>query len=367
MNTYTDLINDLELTSSDEAIVSAVLSKNNTIKRKKIRTTLVSVMVMVVLAASTITAGAVNDWDYAALLQRIFNNNQTVADSISSDINYSVVKNTYDGITFEVSALYADMESLFIVVEISSEEPMFYEPLDISTGSLMSTLILVPDSPNPIYSERVSFMVNDFSYYVIDETRLVAVVYFGDHMFAGEAQITYPDGFTSYVFSFSEAVAKGREFALLFGNVPLPENSNYEGLPLRGGGAEVRFTVNEVNEQNTIQLYPELTLDNDDVLNEIRINPFSIVARFEGNAQILDRPILQYLSDTVIVMSDGETIPLNVFDYDGGIIRSKSQYYCVGDNSSRTGWYATFHHDKLFDLDEIAAIIVKGNEIPVVR
>jgi len=365
MNTYNDLLNDLELTSSDEAVVSAVLNKNNTIKRRKIHRAVVSVIIIVVLATSTITAGAVNDWDYAALLQRIFNNNQTVADSISGDINFSVVNNTYDGITFEVSALYADMDSLFIVVEISSKEPMFYES---STGqimgSLMSTLTLVPDKPDPEYSERVSFLLNDFSYYVIDETRMIAVVYFGAHVFAGKVEQSAD--YIYYVQSFNEAVAAGREFALLFGRVPLPENPDYEGLPLRGGGAEVRFTVNEVNEQNTILLYPDLSLENDDILKEIKINPFSVVAVFEGDEHLFKRGVFQHLANTAIIMNDGEMISLDEFDYDGGMIRSKSQYYfCFSDNSSRSGWSATFHHDKLLDLDEIAAIIVYGIEIPI--
>ena len=352
MSTYTDLIDDIEPTSSDEAVITSVLNKNRIVKRKKVRNLAVSVFLITIFAAMTITVGAVNDWDYTAVLQRIFNDNPVVAVSMENDKDYRVINNTYDGITFELNGLYADDESLFLIVEITSETPRFLEPLRVTGGSALRALLLAPNSPESdrLYTnwpDRPGFTTSDFHYYVIDETRMIAVIYFGE-----SRPYQVPAGITSYVHPFHEAAASNREFVLLFGDIMLPDGDDYSGLYLRGGSAELRFTVDAIDTQNIILINSDLPPMNNAILNELRITPFSMTIRFDGLSVIVGEYV-------VFLMKDGEAKPLHTLS--AGF--SKGYF---SDNENHT-WIATFHHDNLLDLDEVAAVIFNGVEIPVIR
>jgi len=361
MNTYNDLINDLEPASSERDVVTAIIDKNRMLKRKKVRSIYVSVIVIAILTTMTITVGAVNDWNYTNLLQNVFDNNQIVAESIENETNYRVVNNTYDGITFELAALYTDIESLFLIVDIISEKPVFNES-DTVAGSLLSTLVLISDSPGRPDFTVPDFMVNDFSFYLIDETRMIAVFFFAeplsdDVLFANQV---------SHVSSFREAVEAGREFALLFGHTNF---SGHSGLPLKGGGAEVRFIIDSMDGHNVILMNPDLQLESDLILKEIRITPFSIVIRFDGVVEKLDKDIFYYdngwKTDISILMDNGEIKALDMLDNNGGWLRSMSSGF-LADYENHS-FFATFNHDRLLALDNVAAIIFKGVEIPVTR
>ena len=352
MSTYTDLIDDIEPTSSDEAVIASVLNKNRIVKRRKVRNLAISAFIVTIFAAMTITVGAVNDWDYTAVMQRIFNDNPVVAGSMEGNANYRVINNTYDGITFELTGIYADDESLFMIVEINSEKPIFAEPLRVNGGSALRALLLAPDSPqsDQLYTnwpDRVGFTMSDFRYHVIDETRKIAAIYLGE-----SRPFQVPAGMTSSVHPFHEAAASSREFVLLFGDIMLPDGPDYSGLYLSGGSAELRFTVDAIDKQNVILINRDLPSVYNGLLKEIRITPFSLIIRFDG----LSVPAEEYVD---IVMKDGEIIPL----------RSISAGFGMGflsDYENHT-WAATFHHDQLLNLDEVAAVIFNGIEIPVVR
>jgi len=365
MSTYTDLLDDIEPKLSDNYIITSVIEKHRVAKRKKIRNLSISVFVLTILATMTLTVGAVNDWDYNRLLQRVFNGNQIVGDSIEKEISYRIVNNTYDGFTFKLSGLYADDESLFLIIEITSEKPVFNESYE-ARGSLLSTLALVSDSTGSETAQVTDFTMNDFHYYIIDETRMVVVNFFA------EPSLTLnpaPDELTSNTYPYHEAVANGREFTLIFGDASHTDlfSSTYTGLPLKGGGAEVRFTIDAFNEQNVLMMYPDISLENGDVLKEIRLTPFSIIVRFDGVAQ----NILAYTDDygwvteISILMNDGTQKSLEMLNNDGGLLRSLSGgYHADSENHS---WIASFHHNRLLDLDEVAAVVIYKIEIPVNR
>ena len=370
MSTYTELLDDIEPKSSDEAIIASVLEKNRIIKRKKIRNLTVSGVVLTLFMAMTITVGAVNDWDYAAVLQRVFNDNRIVADSLETEINYSVVNNTYDGIDFELIGLYADEDSLFLVVEITSEKPVFKEPLYVTGGSLLSSLILLPERAGSEVVQLTDFTVNEFSYYVIDETRMIAVSFFaetigGDHL-ANTAE-------SSNVFPFTEAIATGRELTLLFGDALYYDAFKQEsfGLPIGvDGGAELRFTVDAMHKQDVILLYPDVPLRNVAVLKELIITPFSFLARFEGNGILA----ITYTHDGGIITnihvkkSDGEIIPFE--RWSGGSKRGLLSSFSIGYHGAdyeNHSWFATFQHDMLLVIDDIVAVVIDDTEIPIIR
>jgi len=359
MSTYTDLIDDIEPRSSNEAIIASVIEKNRIIKRRKIRNLSVSAFVLTIFMAMTITVGAVNDWDYSAVLRRVFNNNPFVANSMENDINYEITNNTYDDITFELTGLYADDESLFLIVDIKAEKPKFTEDDAMHVGNAPSSLVLISEISGSESVYYTDFSSSDFSYHFIDETRMIAVIFFTEPISDG--------GAITNVFPIKEAVATGREFTLLFGNTTL---SDAHSLPLSGGGAEVRFTVDEINKQGSIKLNPDVSLRGVAILSELKITPFSFLARFEGNGI----GAITYTHDSGVItkiqvmMSDGERIPL---DYWGGgskrgLLRSFSIGY-LGHDNERHGWAGSFQHDMLLDIDEIIAVIIDDTVIPVIR
>jgi len=364
MSTYTDLLNDIEPKASNEAVIDSIIDKSRIIKRKKIRNLSVTVIVLTMFMAMTITVGAVNDWDYTSLLQRIFNNNQIIADSIENNVNYRVVNNTYDGITFELTGLYADKESLLLVVDITSDKPIFSESKDARGGSLISSLIIASESPDPSIPIMPNFSMNDISYYILDDTRMVAVVFFAEQFII---EYPFPEGTTSYIYPFHEAVAKGKEFALLFGDNTFGNNPHVHGLPLDGGNAEVRFTVDSIDERNSILLSPDLTLADNVLLKEIRLTPFSLVARFDGTTGNLGNGFFHtndgWETDISLLMSDGEVKPLEYLNNGSGLLNSFSGgSHADYENHS---WVASFNHAQLLDLDEVVAIIFYDIEIPV--
>jgi len=368
MNTYVELLDEIVPSSSDEDIVTAVLNKSSKIKRRRTRSIGISIITLVILTSMTITVGAVNDWDYAAFLRNIFNNNQIVADSIEHDANYRVINNTYDGLTFEMTGLYTDDESLFLLVEITSGKPIFNNSY-LARGSITSSLCIVSEAADSEIAQFLDFKVNDFNYYLIDETRIVAVTFFTEPAWDGGPVFTADVSNSS---SFREAVVSGREFSLLFGDVSLSDmfGQSLGGLPLRDGGAELRFKIDAFAEKNVLTMYPEIQFGNDTILKELRITPFSFRAYFSGNARELGDGFSYsydygYTTDISIVMNDGEVKPLEILNNGGGLLRSfSSGYHADHENIS---WIATFGHDQLIDLDNIVEVIFHGITIPVTR
>jgi len=364
MSTYTDLIDDIKPQLSDESVIASVLAKNQIVKRKRIRNISVSVFVLTVFATMTLTVGAVNDWNYASLIQRIFNNNQIVADSIDNETSYRVTNNTYEGFTFELSGLYADEESLLLIVEITSDKPVFNESY-AARGSLFSTLVMISNSTGLEIAYTANFTVNDFQFYVINENRIILVNVFAEPK--NPVEFTY-DEHTSNVFQYNKAVLEGKEFTLLFGDASHSDifSKSFNGLPLKGGGAEVRFTIDAFNDQNVIMFYPDISFGINEVVKEIRLTPFSIIVRFEGIANSLDSEYVEnygWMTKIAILMNDGNLIPLEMMNNEGGLLRHISYGYHA--NYENHSWIASFHHDKLLDLNEVQAVVLDGIEINV--
>ena len=369
MSTYTDLLDDIEPKSSDEAIIASVLEKNRILKRKKVRNLAASVVALTLFMAMTITVGAVNDWDYTAVLQRVFNDNRIVADSMETEINYRVINNTYDGIDFELIGLYADDDSLFLVVEITSEKPVFKEPLHTIGGRNIHSLALLSERSGSEVMQRPDFEVNEFNFYVIDETRIIAVTFYTETFLNDiPAGITH----SSEVFPFSEAIATGREFTLLFGDAfSDPFTRDYLGLPIGvDGGAELRFTVDEIHKQDVIMLYPDVPLRSVAVLKELKITPFGFLARFEGNGigAVTYTHDMGIITNIHVKMNDGEIIPFEMWlgGSRRGIISGFSIGYHGFDHENHS-WYGTFQHDMLLVIDDIVAVIIDDTEIPITR
>jgi len=361
MSTYTDLINDIEPKSSDEAVVTSILEKSRVAKRRKVRNISVASFILTVFTAMTITVGAVNNWDYTQLRRSIFNDNQIIAESMENDINYRVVNNTYDGINFKLTGLYADAESLYLIIDITSEKPVFDESYKTRGGAL-SSLTFTSNSNTPIVT---NFTYNDFNFHLIDETRMIATVLFTEPFDLGPPV----HGHTSYIDPYNDAIGTGREFSLRFGDTIIIKGAEYfDGLPLKGGKADLLFTVDSINEQNVILLYPAPVFGDDVKIKEIRVTPFNIIVRFDGGTGGLGygfNYIPDYGLTTKIsfLMNNGKIIPLEVTHNDEGMLSMMgSGYYSDYKNYS---WVASFKHDMLLNINEVAAVIINGIEISV--
>ena len=112
---------------------------------------------------------------------------------------------------------------------------------------------------------------------------------------------------------------------------------------------------------NIIMLYPNISLDVNETIKEIRLTPFSIIVRFEGPTNLLE---MEYIEDygwttkVAILMNDGKLVPLEMMKNESGLLRHISYgYHADYENHS---WIGSFHHDKLLDLNEISAVVLDG-------
>ena len=357
MNNYTDVLDNIRPETSDEDFIKSVMGRNKKIKTANIRKISVISVVVIGLMALTITAGAANDWDYTTLFRSIFGNNPVVIDNMNKNVNYEVVSNTFDGLSFEVSAVYADAEALFVTVNITSEKPLFNESHETEGGCLG------PLRLGDGFEGWPEFTMNTFSYHVINEYQMVAAIYF-THPVDRE---TFPifgehiPGYLENVVHYRDVITSGGYFSILFdGGVSL---SNF---PVTSGKAEVRFTVPAIDEKNVLQLYPDMMLYNGVLINEIRINPFCIIIRYSGDTSSLvsEFSALPVSIDTAmdigILLKDSSIKPI-VMSHDGG--------------SNRGGWFSTenennytgmlLFYDQLLIIDDIAAVMFDNDIIPV--
>jgi len=349
--------------------------KNRTYKRKKIHKIITMVVIFSVFAAMTITVGAVNNWDYIAFFSResrqlvndLFNENELIDESFNGDVNFRVVNNAFDGITFELSAVYADNESLLIFVDAFSEELIFTEKHHSKAGMISGSLSLIPDSNNLNSTEQqqIFFPLNDFEFNIINEQHLLIIAFY--------AHIPdFNDDFGETGL-FMKAVEESWEFSLYIGS----HNARRNGLPLPGGKADLRFTIDAADVNNSIEQFPDLQIDNNVVIHRIRVTPFYFIVYYDGHSDyILNRQANNihqaedngWLVNISFKMKNGDIRILD-FLYDpyhsNGSLRSITHDFA--SDSTHKQIYGTFQYDKLLDIDEMTAIIINDVEIPVKR
>jgi len=378
MSNYTDVLDNIKPVSGDVEFINSVLGRNKKKTAAKIRNLCVTMIVMVGLTAATITAGAVNDWDYAAIFQRIFGGNQAVVDNMHREINYEVVSNTFDGLTFEVSALYADSESMLVIVNISADEPTFMGRKGTSMGGAGRLSVGYGIEGWP---DTFSYQVDS---YVIDELLLIAVFHFA----IPETPITV-----------------GSEYSIHFGEYSIHFGDHDQSpITLRDGSAEIRFTVDSLDTQNLIIVNPDITLESgtifgDVTIYEIRLNPFGLTIRYDYETDYatleavfielyeisMNNPNDFYSAENhsrsleigalpveleYIEMADGEK---KYFDDSSGWVSGESGYMWIPENDDEFFGYSpetpfrvlSFRYDMLLDTDDVAAIVIQGVRIPV--
>ena len=362
MSNYTDVLDSIKPSSSDDEFIDSVLGRSKKNRAANVRILGILVTVVVGLMALTITAGAVNDWDYPALFKKIFNDNPVVIESMDKDINYEVVSNTFEGLTFEVSAIYADSDSLFLTIDITSDEPVFNESHEGNLGGCLGPLRLGDG-----FQGWPEFTVNTFSYHVLDEYRMVAAIYFTEPV----DRDTFPvfadhvPGYLEGVVNYNEVVASGGYFSIHFRD----GSNGLSGFPVSKGKAEIKFTVDAIDDQNVLLLSPDMRLENRVLVKEIKINPFSLIVNYGWDASglYIDETDLPYAHifdrmDVSVLLKNGDEIPI-VMLHDGGSIRSS--YINDFDDPDDIICTALLYYDQLLIIDDIAAILFDKQEILV--
>ncbi|MCL2077760.1 MAG: hypothetical protein FWH08_05055 [Oscillospiraceae bacterium] len=301
-----------------------------TMKRKVLRFAAVTAGALIAL---TITAGAVSGWNYSELINNLFGNNQNLLENMQGEINYEVVTNTFEGVDFEISALYADSESIFLAIDVLSEESLFgnnYAGYGVAMD--MSGAIFYDEplggSEALMNGEAVwnSLLRN---VYVVDEN-IITILEFSTNtegISAGEQYTVFINGITAIGY--------------------LNEDDEYDYDTINGQ-AEIKFIIGKTVNDNLIVLYPEIMLESGSVLEKLIVNPFAVCFYFTG----LEDNVFTFEQNSIYIKTkDGEMI--NMGDIMQGGMYADS--YVI----MKTKYQNTL------DLENIETVIYQGIEIPI--
>lgn len=102
---------------SSEEVTARVIERAGKAERKRtFRPVIAAAAAAVTVCAATVAAGAVNDWDYLGIFEKIFGERaQSMSENIISEAE--VLENTFADVSFEVVAAAADPTTFMIVVD----------------------------------------------------------------------------------------------------------------------------------------------------------------------------------------------------------------------------------------------------------
>jgi len=299
MNNYKDMLTEINPSKSNEMLADSVVAQTQIIKRKNFRNTFIIMVVAVAFAGFTITAGAVSGWDFSAVARYFFGGSQIVAEGMHDEINYTIVENTFEDLSFEVTGLYVDDMTIMLSFVVSSDEPIFDDNYSFSLWSDPNRIIFDHSQEKWLKCEWQQSRTYDSLY---KQTILYKLYYIDGEIIEGN----------EYSINFPRAEFFGGE-----GDYPVSR-------PLQGY-VEIKFAIDKLALMNSITTNPDFLLDNGNVVNEVRINPFNIFIHAEGETNF-EIDVCNYLS---LVDADGNEIKLHhlwddVFDKDGRLLRFKT-------------------------------------------
>ncbi|MCL2637389.1 MAG: hypothetical protein FWD48_03375 [Oscillospiraceae bacterium] len=332
-------------------IESAVLEKMGAKKERRAYAPrkLVAVALAAMLLTLTITAGAVNEWDFnrvlPAIVQNLFGNNEKILDNMHSEIKNNVVSNTFEGLELEITSLYADEYSITMTVDVVAEAPI------LGQG--------VP---------RVNLINNACNRSVVE-----------DNIGMGTYQVHSEDRYKITIvanFNLNDEISTGDSFTFTVGNFVIPRfNHDDEVVYTLEGDAEIKFTVDLLAKGNNINAYPDITLKNGNILTRVVLNPFEIRLFIDGREDYIHRNTAPdgfgygYIKEDVlsIVAKNGMVTDYTALQAYGPVIprTGASYWYAEDENVTYLSFGSSFDNDILFDIDDIAGIIFRGIEIPL--
>lgn len=300
--------------------------KSKTRKVYIMKKKLIAAVAAAVILLGALTVSAVTGLPEFVL--NMFGNNQAVLDGLQSDVKYKVLRNTFDGLTFEVSALYADKDAVFLAIDVVSDEPIFTENDDGASTVMFNPLVLGKNDFTSISTRN----------YFINEYRLTILAYFSE--------------------PHSGEVKPGNEYTAAFSNFSFFSQEDY-------GMVEIKFTIDELAMGNDVHVFPNTPTADGNTISEIKINPFRIMIIFENiNLFAASEDYKLNHLDVAFKMANGEIINSeNIIQSasSGGHTKNAAGEITDGDASLSIN----FKFDSTFDVNDIEAVIYKGIEIPL--
>jgi len=311
-------------------IESAVFEKMGAKQKKRVYAPrkLIAAALAATLFTLTITAGAVTNWDYGAVARYFFGGSENVVEGSHKEINYEVISNTFEGLSFEVVGLYADSESLLVAVEITAEELVF----EIDNDDFLRILVDV---------DKTNFLPDSHVYGTFPTIVNANTVFITFHFPVLEDKIEVGN---EYIIPIDEI----RKYQLPAGiyNVFLP------------GQADIKVVIDKLATQNLIHVYPNVTLESGNVLTEVKINPFNIRLHFDGedgDFGIQLNEDSKFETIVSVVTHGGEQIDMSPNNSSGIVFDPRDKYKM----------FFFIPYEEALDVDDIAGIIFKGVEIPL--
>lgn len=310
---------------NDEDFIISVKSKARRLRRK--RTAIVTMIAT--LLTLILSVGTASGWNYLTIISNFFNEDKKIISALEAQPEYVVLQNTFDSLNFDLTGVYSDSGSLFMVIDVTSDYDLFEEGVSyLNNYRNDSSLLEFSDGTeiNAGRKYRASFIDKKHIKMLYDFFNLEGID------FSCEELIFRLDGFCVM-----------KESTDLF---------------LINGCVELKFTVPENNENNQIVTEPNIPLkDSDIIINKIYITPYLMT--------------IDYVYPTVkkedgTYYDEWKSIDIKYKTQNGKLIEIKGlSSVGTGINDEVTKVSMAFMFDKAFDVNNIIAIEVNGTEIKI--
>jgi len=277
MNNYREMIGDVKPSLSSKALADAVVEKAHKKNRKMLRNASIIAVLIVILMGTTLTVGAVNDWDYSAVTRFFFGGSPNVVEGMHDELNYVVADNTFSGVNFEVTGIYADIDAFLVAIDMIADEPMFSENMparinrDEGKSGYEIGYTLEP-------SIRTGYYLLE-SVYVSDTVMTLVLRVTG---IRDMGAIVYNNRDYTVVFTeiISRTVIDGVNY---FEHPNSIGDDQYEySKPFGDGQAVINFTIDKLAMENIVTIHPNIRLASGNIIKEVKISPFKVYMTFDG-------------------------------------------------------------------------------------
>lgn len=335
MNDIKKLYENIVPNNNDEDFINTIKSKTKLPHKKHTKNILIAVAMTMAL---TLSVGAVSGWDYTAIFNGFFKNNDKIISALKTPPEYEIIQNTFESLDFSLTGLFVDSGTLFLTIDITSDndlfeddETVFYKN-DYRKGA---DFLILQDN------KHINFGASYRTIFIDKKHITMLFEFYSAELtdFNGDELTFNMDGFCG---------------------VSHRENKTVEFFSMNGL-AQFKFTVPENAENNQINIYPNITLDNSDItINEIYISPYLMKVNYvyptifnEDGSYDTDKKKI----DIKLKSINGKTQDMT----GSGWFGNKS----TGVNNETTETLINIIFENVLDTNNIAAIIINDTEIEI--
>jgi len=354
MNIYKQKLNDIEPNTDDDVFMNSVFERNKKKTHTKLRSTCAFIIVLTILAGTTLTAGAMNDWDYGAVARYLFGGRQNVVDGMHGEIQYTVKGSLADGIKYEVSGLYADNDSLVIAIDVISDDPIF------ASAGKYSVLPIPLESNNFLKNHKLGKYEDRF------ECLTDSVVVSGNVL-----TVLYQIG------SLRNEIAVGNEYTIKFPGLGVfKETIDHQSIYFetsKTGAAGITFTVDKLAMENSLTVFTDIEIDNGYIIRMLKINPFRVAIYVDG---IDEFPAMndvfgyEHVLNVKLLLNDGSEMNISGPSILGSCKGGEYDCCVILPNCENTALitFFTYYRNNTYetiDVSEIVSVEYLGATIPL--